>query len=87
MFSITTTALSTSIPIPKASPPIEMMFKDIFEINMSKNAAMTEIGIANPTIIVGLISLKNKSNTNTASNPPTNKLEKTEFTDCVINSP
>ena len=87
MFSITTTALSTNIPIPNANPPIEIIFKVIPDINISKKAAMTDIGIASPTMIVGFKSLKNTSRTPIASKPPIKRFWKTELIEFSINSP
>ena len=58
IFSITTIALSTSIPIPSASPPIESIFKLISIKYIHINVAITEIGIDKPTINVGLKSFK-----------------------------
>jgi len=50
--SSTTMELSTSIPIPKAKPPREMMFREIFEEYIRKNVMTTEMGMAAPMIRV-----------------------------------
>ncbi len=84
---MTTTELSTSIPIAKARPPIEIILSEILDKNMSKKAATTEIGIARPTMMVGLMSLKKTNKTPTASNPPMSKLTKTELIESLINAP
>ena len=84
---MTTTELSTSIPMANARPPMEMILSEILDKNISKNAATTEIGMASPTIMVGLISLKKTNRTPTASSPPISKLTKTELIASLINAP
>ena len=52
MASRTTMELSTSMPIPRASPPSEMMFREILAENIRKNVMITETGMAVPMIRV-----------------------------------
>ena len=62
--------------MPSASPPIETKFKLTLVKYININAVITEIGMASPTIKVGLISFKKTNNIMTASKPPTIKLIK-----------
>ena len=50
--SSTTMELSTSIPIPRASPPSEMMLRVISKENMRKKVMITEMGMASPMMMV-----------------------------------
>ena len=78
MFSITTMELSTSIPMPIASPAIEIMFIVTPEKYISTSANSTETGIEMPTASVGLRSRRNRNRIRIASAPPINKLSTTE---------
>ena len=49
MLSSTTMELSTSMPMPSASPPSDMMLSDTPPRNMRKKLATTDMGIASPT--------------------------------------
>ena len=60
MFSITTMALSTSIPAPSASPPNVMMLMESPLKYIKLNVAMIEIGMERLTIKVMFIRRKNK---------------------------
>ena len=51
--------LSTSIPIPSVRPDMEMMLRVIPVKYISTTANITDIGIAQAIMIVGLISLRN----------------------------
>ena len=53
MDSSTTIALSTSIPMPRASPPSDMMFTLTPSHRRGANVAMTDSGIARPITKVG----------------------------------
>ncbi|MBA7660434.1 hypothetical protein ES703_68436 [subsurface metagenome] len=52
MLSRTTIELSTSMPIPRASPPKDMILRETPERNIRKKAAATEMGIARLMITV-----------------------------------
>ena len=52
MLSSTTMELSTSMPMPSASPPSDMMLRDTPPRNMRKKLAITEMGMASPTTSV-----------------------------------
>ena len=71
MFSMTTTELSTSIPIDSESPESDIMFILIPEKYMSTNAVSTENGMENATMSVGRISFIKSSSTTTARMAPT----------------
>ena len=70
IFSSTTMALSTSIPMPRANPPRLMRFKVKPPKYMRVKVAITEIGIAVATTIVLRIFLRKRSRTRMASTPP-----------------
>ena len=70
MLSSTTIELSTSIPMPSARPPSDMMFSDTPPRYIRKKLAITEIGIANPTTRVVRRRRRNRYSTATASRPP-----------------
>ena len=63
--------LSTSIPIPRVRPDIEITFNVIPAKYISTIAKISDIGIAHAMIIVGLISLRNNRRTKIASAAPT----------------
>ena len=44
--------LSTSMPMPRARPPSEMMLSEIFDENIRKNVTMTDTGMAVPMMTV-----------------------------------
>ncbi len=70
MFSITTIALSTSIPTPSANPPSDIMFIDSPPKYMNVKTTMIDIGMLNVTIAEALKFLKNTKSTRKASTPP-----------------
>ncbi len=74
MFSITTTELSTNMPIARESAPRVIMFMSIPQKYMITSANSTENGIENATTSVGLTSRKNRASTTIASTAPSNKL-------------
>lgn len=60
MFSMTTMALSTSIPAPSASPPSVMMFMDSPLKYIRLNVAIMEIGMETLTIRVMFTRRRNR---------------------------
>ena len=70
ILSVTTIALSTNIPIPSASPPSDMMFRETLNSFMAPKVAIMEMGIASPTIKVLRKLFRKRNRTITASNPP-----------------
>ncbi len=85
MLSSTTIALSTSIPIPSARPPNDIIFSDTPDMYMKKNVEIMERGIARPIISVLLILLRNKKSTITAKMPPQSAVEITSFIELSMN--
>ena len=70
ILSRTTMELSTSIPMPSASPPRDIIFKDTSKIFMGANVATIEMGMAKPIIRVGPMRRRKINNTRMANNPP-----------------
>ena len=70
MFSITTMELSTSIPMPRARPDREMIFR-VTPLKYMHTMAVTRLtGMENATTMVGRRSFKNTSRMKMASSPP-----------------
>ena len=69
-FSMTTIALSTSIPTPSASPPSVMMFSVQPAKYIRAKVETMETGIAIPMMPVLLMSRRKKRSTSIASIPP-----------------
>ena len=67
MLSSVTTELSTKDPTPRDSPISDIKFSDTFCEANKKNVNAIDIGTANATTNVALISFKNTINTITAS--------------------
>jgi len=82
--SSTTMELSTSMPIPKVSPPSDMMFSEIPIRYISTKVAMTDSGILVAMISVDRRSRKNASRTRIASTPPINAALRTSLTPCSM---
>jgi len=76
--------LSTSMPMPSVSPPSDMMFSEMSSRYMTRNVAMTEIGIEAPTINVLRRSRRKRNRTITASRPPTRAASRTSSTACLM---
>jgi len=70
MFSITTIALSTIIPMPRARPPKVIWFSVSPEKNSRPKVAVIEIGIARAMIPVVDPFRRKRYRIRTASNPP-----------------
>ena len=70
MFSSTTMELSSSIPMPSASPPSVMMFSVNPPKYIRPNVAMMDTGIAMAMMVVLRKSRRKKSSTAIASSPP-----------------
>ncbi len=70
MFSSTTMASSTIIPMPRVSPPRLIVLIDISVKNIRANVAMTEIGIAVPMISVLLMLFRKNQMIKMAKMPP-----------------
>ncbi len=70
ILSMTTMELSTSIPIPRARPPRDIMFKLTWKIFRGAKAAINESGIEIATITVVEKCCKNKNRMITARTPP-----------------
>ena len=68
--SRTTIELSTNIPIPRASPPSDMMLSETPARFSGAKVISTEIGIATATISVVLKLRRKRKRTITASRPP-----------------
>ena len=79
--SSTTIELSTSRPMPRVSPPSDMMLSEIPETYIRKNVAITEIGIAMPMINVVFQLRRKKNRTRIASTPPYSAVRSTSETD------
>ena len=84
MLSSTTMELSTSMPMPSASPPSDMMLSDTPPTNMRKKLAITEMGIANPTTRVLRRRRRNRYSTAIASAPPSTAAWITSRIDCSM---
>ncbi len=70
MFSMTTIELSTSMPMPRASPDSEMMFR-VTPLKYMHTMAVTRLtGMENATTMVGLKSFRNTIRINIASTAP-----------------
>ena len=70
MFSMTTIELSTSMPMPRASPDSEMMFR-VTPLKYMHTMAVTRLtGMENATTMVGLKSFRNTIRINMASTAP-----------------
>ena len=70
MFSMTTMELSTSMPMPSASPDREMMF-NVTPLKYMQTMAVTRlIGMENATTRVGLMSFRKRIRIRIASPPP-----------------
>ena len=87
IFSITTTELSTSIPIPRHRPASDITFMFIPVKYIITSAKSTLNGILNATTTVGLTSLRNNANTIIASIAPITILLKTLEIIFLIKSP
>ncbi len=70
MFSSTTMALSTSMPMPSASPPRVIRFRVNPPKYISAKVATTEMGMAVAMMAVLRMLRRKKSSTTTASRPP-----------------
>ena len=70
MLSSTTMALSTSMPMPRASPPSDMMLSVVSLKNIRMKVISTDTGMATPTIKVLLRLRRNRKRTRIASRPP-----------------
>ena len=68
--SRTTMALSTSIPIPRASPPIDIMLRVIPAVSIAMKVAITDIGIARAMMMTLRTLWRKKKSTRTARSPP-----------------
>jgi len=77
--------LTRSIPIPKASQPNDMMFKEVLVMNMGAKVAITEIGMDSAMMKVGPGLFKKRYKTSTASNPPINPEERTSLIESLMN--
>ena len=71
MFSMTTTELSTSMPMPRDRPARVMTFMSRLVKYMSTTANSTDSGMLMPTTSVGLTSLRKMASTMMASAAPT----------------
>ncbi len=87
IFSITTMALSTSIPAPSASPPRVIMFMVRSLKYIKLKVAITEIGIATLTINVEPILRRNTKRITTASKIPIKAVCCTSPTASLMNFP
>ena len=74
MLSSTTIELSTSIPIPRANPPSDMILSDTSNMYIGAKVAMIDTGIVRPTIRVWTTLRKNTKSTSTAIVPPMSAL-------------
>ena len=81
--SSTTMELSTNIPIPKASPPRDIIFSDTSNACRKKKVVTTEIGIETPMMRL-LEFRRNRYKTRMASIPPYRAVLRTSSTDCWI---
>ena len=70
MFSSTTMALSTSMPMASAIPPRLMMFRVMLALCISMKVAITDTGIATETTAVVQALRRNRYSTKIASRPP-----------------
>ena len=68
--SSTTIALSTNMPIPRASPPSDMMLRDTPALYMAPKVAIIEIGTAMPMTNVVAKRRRNKKHTKIEKIPP-----------------
>ena len=80
--SSTTMELSTSMPMPRVSPPSDMMLSEMSILYMAMNVAMTEIGIDVAMISVLRRSRRKNSSTMMASTPPISAALRTSSTAC-----
>ena len=85
MFSITTTALSTNIPMPNARPPRDIIFMESLPKNMSVKATIIEIGMLKVTIAELFRFLKKNSSTKNARKPPCTAASLTPFMESFMN--
>ena len=70
ILSRTTIELSTSIPMPSASPPRDIILSDTSKLYIRKNVAITDIGMERPTISVLFRFRRNRYRIIIASTPP-----------------
>ena len=70
MFSMTTTALSTSMPTPSISPSIVRTLRLLPSANIPPQVTRIEKGIATATIIVVEKRRRKRYRTESASTPP-----------------
>ena len=86
MFSRTTIELSTSIPIPRRSPAIEIIFIVIPRRYMHKSVIITEIGIDKPTMSVDFIERRKMNKIAIARSAPWTTDMTTSFIVCEMMS-
>ena len=70
ILSRTTIELSTSIPIPRARPPKDMMLRETSNIFMGANVVIIEMGMEIPMMIVAVRLRRKRNKTRTAKIPP-----------------
>ncbi len=81
MASSTTIELSTRRPMPRVSPPSDMMLSERPETYIRRKEATTEIGIDTAMMAVDLKLRRKKARTRTARRPPTRAESMTSATD------
>jgi len=86
MASSTTMELSTSMPIPRAIPPSDMMFSVRSVWYIRANVAMIEMGMDRPIISVLRTSLRKRNRMMVASSPPIQALLRTSPMACSMKS-
>ncbi len=85
MLSSTTMELSTSMPMPRASPPSDMMLSVMPPMNIGTKVATTEIGMATPMISVVRSSWRKRNSTINASRPPVIAVDCTSRIEALMN--
>ncbi len=84
--SRTTIELSTSIPIPSAKPPRDMMLSETPNNIIGAKVATTDTGIVRPIRIVDFRLLRNKKRMIMARIPPTTALLRTSSIESRMNT-